>query len=44
MSEDELKKEINEIQKVTDKNVDKIDKILETKKNDILKVQACQIT
>ena len=38
MSEDELKKEINEIQKVTDKNVDKIDKILETKKNDILKV------
>ncbi len=38
MSEDDLKKEINEIQKVTDKNVDKIDKILEIKKNDILKV------
>ena len=38
MSEDELKREINEIQKITDNNVDKIDKILETKKNDILKV------
>ena len=38
LSEDELKKEINVIQKITDKNVDKIDKILETKKNDILKV------
>ena len=38
LSEDELKKEINVIQKITDKNVEKIDKILETKKNDILKV------
>ena len=38
LSEDELKREINEIQKVTDNNIDKIDKILELKKNDILKV------
>ncbi len=38
MSEDELKKIINEIQKITDKSIEKIDKILEIKKNDILKV------
>ena len=38
LSEDELKKTINEIQKTTDNNIDKIDKILEAKKNDILKV------
>tara|TARA_B100000674_G_C37502929_1_gene761252 strand:+ start:108 stop:650 length:543 start_codon:yes stop_codon:yes gene_type:complete len=38
LSEDELKKTINQIQKITDENIDKIDKILETKKTDILKV------
>ena len=38
LSEDELKKIINQIQKITDQNIDKIDKILETKKTDILKV------
>ena len=38
MSEDELKKNIDDIQKVTDKNVEKIDKILEAKKIEILKV------
>ena len=38
LSEDELKKTINEIQKTTDSNIEKIDKILEAKKIDILKV------
>ena len=38
LSEDELKKRINDIQKITDNNIDKIDKILASKKNDILKV------
>ncbi len=38
ISEDELKRKINEIQKVTDDNIQKIDKILEIKKTDILKV------
>ena len=38
LSEDDLKRKINEIQKITDNNIDKIDKILETKKIDILKV------
>ncbi len=38
LSEDELKKTINEIQKTTDSNIEKIDKILEAKKTDILKV------
>ena len=38
LSEDELKKSINQIQKVTDQYIEKIDKILETKKTDILKV------
>ncbi len=38
ISEDELKKNIEDIQKVTDKNVEKIDKILEAKKIEILKV------
>tara|TARA_S200000501_G_scaffold300443_1_gene287461 strand:+ start:189 stop:731 length:543 start_codon:yes stop_codon:yes gene_type:complete len=38
LSEDELKRRINEIQKITDKYIDKIDKILELKKADILKV------
>ena len=38
LSEDDLKRRINEIQKITDTNIDKIDKILEEKKIDILKV------
>ena len=38
LSEDELKRKINEIQKITDNNIEKIDKILELKKTDILKV------
>ena len=38
LSEDDLKRNINEIQKFTDNSVDKIDKILEAKKIDILKV------
>ena len=38
LSEDDLKRKINEIQKTTDNNIDKIDKILQAKKNDILKV------
>ena len=38
LSEDELKRQINDIQKITDNNIDKIDKILEIKKEDILKV------
>ena len=38
LSEDELKKRINDIQKITDSKIDEIDKILELKKNDILKV------
>tara|TARA_B100001057_G_scaffold500228_1_gene614161 strand:- start:1921 stop:2463 length:543 start_codon:yes stop_codon:yes gene_type:complete len=38
LSEDELKRKINQIQKYTDNNIEKIDKILELKKIDILKV------
>ena len=38
LSEDELKKILNEIQKITDQNIEKIDKILDLKKTDILKV------
>ena len=38
LSEDDLKRKLNEIQKVTDKNIENIDKILELKKTDILKV------
>ncbi len=38
LSEDELKKNINDIQKITDNNIERIDKILEIKKIDILKV------
>ena len=38
LSEDELKRKMNEIQKSTDNNIDKINKILEAKKIDILKV------
>ena len=38
LSEDDLKRKLNEIQKITDNNIEKIDKVLELKKNDILKV------
>ena len=38
LSEDDLKRKLNEIQKITDNNIEKIDKILEIKKTDILKV------
>ena len=38
LSEDDLKRKLNEIQKITDNNIKKIDKILEKKKTDILKV------
>ena len=38
LSEDELKRKINDIQKTTDQNIEKIDKILQIKKDDILKV------
>tara|TARA_B100001057_G_scaffold488880_1_gene574055 strand:- start:623 stop:1165 length:543 start_codon:yes stop_codon:yes gene_type:complete len=38
LSEDDLKKIINDIQKITDENISKIDQILDKKKNDILKV------
>ena len=37
LSEDDLKN-IDQIQKVTDENINKIDKILDLKKTDILKV------
>ena len=38
LSEDELKKFINDVQKTTDSSIEKIEKILDLKKNDILKV------
>ena len=38
ISEDELKKNIDNIQKITDENIERIEKILEIKKTDILKV------
>lgn len=38
LSEDELKKSIDNIQKITDENIIDIEKILEIKKKDILKV------
>ena len=38
LSEDDLKRRLNEIQKITDNKIEKIDKILELKKTDILKV------
>ena len=38
LSEDDLKKKLDEIQKITDENIEKIAKIFELKKNDILKV------
>ncbi len=38
LSEDELKRKLNDIQKITDTNIEKIDTIFELKKADILKV------
>ena len=38
ISEDDLKKCINEAQKATDLSIEKIEKLLETKKTEILKV------
>ena len=38
ISEDELKKSSNEVQKITDDNIKNIDALLESKKSDILKV------
>ena len=38
LSEDDLKRKLNEIQKITNNFIEKIDKILELKKTDILKV------
>ena len=38
LSEDDLKKKLNYIQKITDNNINEIDRILEEKKKDILKV------
>ena len=38
LSEDDLKRKLSEIQKITDNNIEKIDKILELKKTYILKV------
>ena len=38
ITEDELKQTENEIQKITDKNIDEIDKILEKKENEIMLV------
>ena len=38
LSEDELKRRISEIQNITDNKIEKVEKILETKKIDILKV------
>ena len=38
LSEDELKNYIDNVQKLTDENIQKIEKILNSKKNDILKV------
>ncbi|MCI9063303.1 MAG: ribosome recycling factor [Clostridia bacterium] len=38
MTEDELKSTENEIQKLTDKNIDEIDKILQTKETEIMSI------
>ncbi len=38
LSEDDLKKILNEVQKLTDKSIEKIDELLKVKKEDILKV------
>ena len=38
MTEDELKQAENEIQKLTDKSVEEIDKILENKEKEVMSV------
>ncbi len=38
MTEDELKQAENEIQKITDKNIEEIDKVLETKEKEVMSV------
>ena len=38
LSEDDLKKILNEVQKLTDSSIEKIDELLKVKKEDILKV------
>ena len=38
ISEDDLKKILNEVQKLTDSSIEKIDELLKVKKEDILKV------
>ena len=38
LSEDDLKKILNEVQKITDASIEKIDELLKVKKEDILKV------
>ncbi|RMG73023.1 MAG: ribosome recycling factor [Nitrospirae bacterium] len=38
ISEDQLKKDLDEVQKVTDEHIKKVDKILETKENEIMEV------
>ena len=38
ITEDELKQAENEIQKITDKNIEEIDKILEVKEKEVMSV------
>ena len=38
MTEDELKQAESEIQKITDKNIEEIDKILEAKEKEVMSV------
>ncbi len=38
MTEDELKASEEEIQKITDKNIEEIDKIIENKENEIMSI------
>ncbi|RME68253.1 MAG: ribosome recycling factor [Nitrospirae bacterium] len=38
LSEDQLKKDLDEVQKITDEHIKKVDKILETKENEIMEV------
>ncbi len=38
ISEDQLKKDLDEVQKITDEHIKKVDKILQTKENEIMEV------
>ena len=38
ISEDQLKKDLDEVQKITDEHIKKVDKILESKENEIMEV------